>query len=81
MGFEDDCHEPPDHDEPIGRRVRWNEVELDATTKAKIRANSMAALCASIPPEDWLLLQQLTERTRHAVLKRCLEGMLKRLAR
>ena len=77
MSFHDDIIEPPD-DEPAPRRVAWNTAELDEPTKAKIRANSMAALCASIPESDWVLLQALSERTRHAVLKWTLEAMFRK---
>lgn len=70
---------------------RWSadagRVELGAVPKAelhsmpiapdKIERAAMSAFCASLTPEDWLALEQLSERVRNALLKQTIAVALR----
>lgn len=62
---------------------RWSadagRVELHSMPIApdKIERAAMAAFCQSLTPEDWLALEQLSERVRNALLKRTIAVALK----
>lgn len=70
---------------------RWSadagRVELGTMPKAelhsmpiapdKVERAAMAKFCESLTPEDWLALEQLSERVRNALLKRTIAVALK----
>jgi hypothetical protein len=60
-----------------GTRVKWNEIPLTEKDTAKINSVSMAAFIRTIAPEEWLVLEQLSARTRNGILKRCLRLMFR----
>lgn len=53
-------------------------VVLSPEERRDVRTATMSALCKSIPPNEWILLSHLSERTRHGILAQCVRLMLKR---